>query len=263
MVSRPGGAVSADTLVAPLNAPRHLPLRIAVYNAVAEAIRSKQLLPGQLLPPESDLGAAFRISRTVMREALILLEEDGLIRTRRGIGRFVVDVLPKIGIERLRPLEELFNRADGLVRVERLRIATARVTDFTMHGLALGPNANVVVWESVLFDDGQPVALIQEWIPTDADRASAAPAIETFLADDANEHASMLGVLQRALEENLDRGSCEITVSNAGAHRAQPLKVTDASPVMLLTQTVRLEDVPFLLAKYTIRPEFAHITVVQ
>jgi DNA-binding transcriptional MocR family regulator len=35
-----------------------------------------------------------KVSRTVVREALMLLEEGGLIRARRGVGRFVADTLP-------------------------------------------------------------------------------------------------------------------------------------------------------------------------
>lgn len=263
MVSRPQGAVLADTFASPINAVRHLPLRIAVYNVIAEAIRSNILQPGQLLPPEADLGAAFRISRTVMREALILLEEDGLIRTRRGIGRFVVDTLPRIGIERLRPIEELLSKADGSVKVKRLRTATARVTDFTKRGLDLAPDADVAVWETLLLAEGRPVALVQEWIALDSNRKPSAPATESILQAGCSREASMVGVLMAGLEDVLEKGTCEITVSNAGAHRAQPLEITDSSPVMLLTQTVFLHENPFLLAKYILRPDYAHITVVQ
>ncbi|CAH0158692.1 hypothetical protein SRABI83_00894 [Arthrobacter sp. Bi83] len=43
-----------------------------------------------------------KVSRTVVREALMLLEEDGLIRAHRGVGRFVSDTLPRIGIKLIR-----------------------------------------------------------------------------------------------------------------------------------------------------------------
>lgn len=43
----------------------------------------------------------------VVGETMILLDEDGLIRTRRGVGQFVSDTLPRIGIERIRPFEEV------------------------------------------------------------------------------------------------------------------------------------------------------------
>src|SRR5581483_11361583 len=89
-----------------------VPLRVAVYTALAAAIRSGDPAPGSLLPFEAELCTAFGVSRTVMREALLLLEEDGLIRSRRGIGRFVVDQLPEIGLEQLQPVERLL-QTDG------------------------------------------------------------------------------------------------------------------------------------------------------
>lgn len=65
-----------------------------------KAIRNNLLTPGSMLPTETELGGDMKVSRTVVREALMLLEEDGLIRARRGVGRFVADTLPRIGIER-------------------------------------------------------------------------------------------------------------------------------------------------------------------
>lgn len=52
-----------------------------------------------MIPTETELCTDMKIGRTVIREALRLLEEDRLIRVRRGVGRFVSDTLPRIGIE--------------------------------------------------------------------------------------------------------------------------------------------------------------------
>lgn len=52
-------------------------------------------------PAETELGADYA------PEALILLKEDGLIRARRGVGRFISDTLPRIGIQRIRPFKEV------------------------------------------------------------------------------------------------------------------------------------------------------------
>lgn len=68
----------------PLSVPTGQPLRVAVYTSLADAIRGGRVELGSLLPNEAELGVALRVSRTVVREALMLLEEDGLIRTRRG-----------------------------------------------------------------------------------------------------------------------------------------------------------------------------------
>jgi GntR family galactonate operon transcriptional repressor len=54
--------------------------------ALVDRIVSGALPPGSSLPPEPSLSASFGISRSVVREAVKLLEEKGLVRARQGQG---------------------------------------------------------------------------------------------------------------------------------------------------------------------------------
>lgn len=263
MASRPIGAVAIDAFASPMTDKSRLPLRIAVYNKIAEAIRTGVLLPSQLLPPEAELGSGFLVSRTVMREALILLEEDGLIRTQRGIGRFIVDVLPRVGIEELRPIEQILSLPVGRVEVRRMRAEREESTEFTRRGLGLGDHASALIWESLLMRDGQKIALVQEWVPGDGTDSALTTEVLDLLTPHTNDEMSMLSVLIDGLEMKPGPGSCDVSVSNAGAHRAQVLSVTDASSVLLLSQTVAYNGAPLFVAKYIIRPDVAHLTIVQ
>lgn len=60
------------------------PLRVAVYPGVAEAVRDNPLTPGSMFPSETDLGADMKASRTVVREALMLLEAAAPLNDRFG-----------------------------------------------------------------------------------------------------------------------------------------------------------------------------------
>lgn len=62
------------------------PAREQVYDAVRQAIVSGRLAVGQSLP-ERELAASLRVSRTPLREALIMLEREGLVEIRpyRGV----------------------------------------------------------------------------------------------------------------------------------------------------------------------------------
>ncbi|MFL5865009.1 MAG: GntR family transcriptional regulator [Solirubrobacteraceae bacterium] len=72
---------------------------LPLYHRVAEAIRREieegRFTPGSQLPTEDELGNAFNVSRTTIREALRALAQRGLIERRQGLGTFVAH--PKIG----------------------------------------------------------------------------------------------------------------------------------------------------------------------
>ena len=58
-------------------------------DAVMELIARDELKAGDKLPSEAELSQMFNISRPTLREALKLLEQDGLIVTTHGRGRFI------------------------------------------------------------------------------------------------------------------------------------------------------------------------------
>ena len=56
-----------------------------------QAIAQGTFRPGSQLPTEAELCQMLGVSRTVVREALRVLEEDGLVARRHGVGTFVRD----------------------------------------------------------------------------------------------------------------------------------------------------------------------------
>jgi GntR family transcriptional regulator len=240
-----------------------LPLRVSVYAAMAKAIRSGSPAPSSLLPFEADLCVAFGVSRTVMREALLLLEEDGLIRTRRGVGRFVADRLPEIGLERLQSLEELLSTGGADTQVEALRREEEATTDFTSRGLDLPDYARTWFWESLIRQDGDPVALSQEWIPAGDRLVEVSPLIAARIGDNRVRSSTLLARINDIVGPVLGPGSCEISVSTAGAARGALFGATARSPILVLSHVVLLEGRAIYLGKHMIRAEVGRIHVVQ
>jgi DNA-binding FadR family transcriptional regulator len=61
-------------------------LHAHVVDALVPMIASGELAPGSLLPTEPEMSARFGVSRSVVREALRVLGEKGLIEVRHGSG---------------------------------------------------------------------------------------------------------------------------------------------------------------------------------
>ncbi|WP_285588972.1 FCD domain-containing protein [Actinomycetospora sp. NBRC 106378] len=113
----------------PSSAPRSVPaarLRVPrvrpAYRQVADELRAQivggTLAAGERLPNEADLGRAFGVSRSTVREALRVLASQHLVETTRGVqgGSFVSAPDP------VRVVEDVGGALGVLVMTPRLRV---------------------------------------------------------------------------------------------------------------------------------------------
>jgi len=68
----------------------HLPARIATQ--IGREITEGRIGPGAKLPTEHLLAKTFGVSRSVVREAIAQLRNEGLVETRQGVGAFATDL---------------------------------------------------------------------------------------------------------------------------------------------------------------------------
>jgi DNA-binding FadR family transcriptional regulator len=112
-----------------------------VVAQLKRAILSRQLRPGDRLPPESELAARFGVGRQVLREALKVLAANNLITSNRGRdgGTFVVhpgtEIVARSLAEALQMMLDLDNmslaeivEARQVIEVACARIASQRRT---------------------------------------------------------------------------------------------------------------------------------------
>ena len=81
--SRSGISVRFDSLA-------RQPAYRAVSSVMEQHILSGELKPGTPLPPEQELAAQFGVNRSTIREAIRLLEQEGLLERHQGRRLFVV-----------------------------------------------------------------------------------------------------------------------------------------------------------------------------
>lgn len=106
-----------------------------VLGFLQEDIKSGRYAPGEKLPSESQLAREFSVSRVTLREALRVLEDDGLIFRRHGSGTFVRDkrAIPIQDLSSIVSISTIFKRAgleDRFTKVElRKTPATERIAE--------------------------------------------------------------------------------------------------------------------------------------
>jgi GntR family transcriptional regulator len=239
------------------------PLRVAIYSRLAEGIRARVFVPGTSLPNEIELGEQLGVSRTVVREALMLLEEDGLIVTRRGIGRFVATEQPKIGLEQLRPLERVLASAGTPVSVRRVAAELQTATEFSAGALGIPREARIWFFESVLTRGADKIALVQEYLPADEILFKLSPVLADGVPAQKKGSSTVLELVIATLGQKLSRSTFDITVGNVGAVRGRLLGLRPPDPILLVNQTIFFGDKPLYLAKHVVSAKAGHLSVIQ
>ncbi|MFC3127664.1 FadR/GntR family transcriptional regulator [Pseudoroseomonas globiformis] len=89
-----------------------------LYGQILEQIVDGRLREGDRLPSESQICAAFQVSRPTVREALMRLHADGLVTTRQGSGSYV-QKRPSGHLTRLTRISDVA----GLLRCTEVRMA--------------------------------------------------------------------------------------------------------------------------------------------
>ncbi|MCX4984510.1 GntR family transcriptional regulator [Streptomyces sp. NBC_00572] len=254
---------------------------VALYERIADAVHDGTYPPGSTLPSEPKLAAELGVSRPALREALLLLQEDGLLTVRRGVGRTVNDRPPRRGFEHVQPLEELIGAGTPL-RVRALLRTVEEPTDFTTQHLLAPARAELRFWESVLTGEGTAAALSHEWAAPDelldrvhpefaralratetGSRAEAGPLARTAGGSERRPAVSMLSVLVGASRETALSAHSGITATLLGRRRGDQLGRPADTPAVLVTQVVRVGETPVLAAKHMLPTGAPALPVLQ
>ncbi|MFE4858549.1 GntR family transcriptional regulator [Streptomyces sp. NPDC056670] len=230
---------------------------VALYERIADAIHDGTYPPGSTLPSEPKLAGELGVGRPALREALLLLQEDGLLSVRRGVGRTVNDRPPRRGFEQLQPLDELL----GPVRVRALLRSREEPTDFTAQHLLAPAGSELRFWESVLVGESLAVALSHEWAAPEDVVARLHPAFAEALR--AEPAASMLTVLAEASRGVPLTAHSGISATLLGRRRGEQLDRPADTPAVLITQVVRVEGAPVMAAKHMLPTGAPGLPVLQ
>ncbi len=106
----------------------HQPLYSQAADALVAFIAENQYEPGAVLPGEDELARQLRVSRSTLREAMGMLEKDGLVVRRHGVGTFVTNPEAArftFGLHQLIPLRILAGQAGS--QLEMLERDVSRV----------------------------------------------------------------------------------------------------------------------------------------
>jgi len=117
-----------------------IPLYYQIMRDLKEQILSGKLAPGDRMPSEAEYTRRFGVSRVVIRQALRILEDQGLIVRIKGRGTFVSDAVAEDATPRISgSLEDLIHiGADTTIKVVEFRLVKATADLAAVFGIREG-----------------------------------------------------------------------------------------------------------------------------
>lgn len=143
-------------------------LVIQVRDGITDLIREEKLQPGDKLPSEAQLTQRFKISRPALREALKLLEQDGVTYVEHGRGHFV-SAMSVVRVDR--PITVFESATDmarhyGYAMVNKILSIAEEVPDpATAEQLRMKQGERVIRLERLRLHRDQPILYCIDYIP--------------------------------------------------------------------------------------------------
>ncbi|WP_408954477.1 GntR family transcriptional regulator [Natroniella sp. ANB-PHB2] len=204
------------------------PLYILVKEKIDEKIDDGTFQPGDRLSSEAKLAENFGVSRATLREALRVLEKEGKVNRRQGVGTFITEKLSffKSGIEELVSITETIEAMGLKAGTIDLEIDLEQPEEDLAQELDLDEDDKLAVIQRTRTANEEPVAFCKDYLP------------QKLLPDNFGSE-QMTVSLFNYLQQN-----CNIYITYA---------VTDIVPVIadgLLAEKLNLSiDTPLLLLK--------------
>lgn len=209
--------------------------RRSLRHSLAEELRSRILAgewrPGERLPSEPELARQRTVSRSSMRAAITVLEEDGFISRRHGSGTYVTH----------RPaLPSDLGRNFGVSAM----IARSGMQPGTVEETASAVPALASVAEALGVEEGETVSLLRR-VRTADDRRVVDVSDWCRIDHLAPEELPEIGSIYAALAERglaVDHGVAELTPRNADGELARRLDVPRGTLLITIDQIDRTAD---------------------
>ncbi|MFI7558012.1 GntR family transcriptional regulator [Micromonospora echinaurantiaca] len=203
-----------------------LPMYHQLKQLLVKDIERRRLQPGDRILGDHELCSRYDVSRTVVRQALAELENEGVIERVKGRGTFVAH--PKIAEGLVQSLTGLFEDVaarGGHLRSEVRRLEVVPADDAVAADLAIPTRTPVIHLERLRFVNDEPWVWTVTHIPE-----SIAPGL---VGEDLTDR-SLYEVLESSYGVRLVRGVRSVEAAVANAAQARLLGIRRGDPVLAL-----------------------------
>lgn len=224
------------------------PLYVLVHGQLFNLIESNYFKKGDKLPGENILAKQLGVSRGSLRQALLILQEDGIINNIQGKGNYVAKSRKNIGpgLERLSCVARTFNNKEYEDIAIKVRYEVP--SKWLQGTLQIDSSVIVVVIHRTYKIDGENTCYSISFIPyTRVSKYNL----------DFNKTDELLEFIDKDIYEDVSSARTQIHLTTSGDFMAKKLNISENQPLFLLEETIFMEmGKPIVFSKSYFRPEF-------
>ena len=233
---------------------RKLPLFVAAYETMYNRIKDGTYKPGDKLPSESELSVELAISRGTLRQAMLLLQEDGLIMNYKGKGSFVLETSRELSTG----IEKIFNPLTTCSIQPIDRVVTEMhfqpATELHRKLFDLPQSSLVSRAEFSYFIKDKVVGFALVFMPYDL-------LVENGVAIDDNDE------IHRFYNSFLstERLSCESVLRLGFARKltADKMHIKEKEPILIMEETFYMVNRPLMQQKIFFQPAYYELKILR
>lgn len=210
-----------------------IPLYYQIMRDLKEQIIAGKLAPGHQLPSEAQLTKRFAVSRVVVRQALRILEDQGLIRRFKGKGSFVSEKLADDATPHITgSLEDLIHIGpDTRIRVVEFRLVEP--SPDLAETFAIEEDSDLFYVQRVRLVGDRPLAVLTNYVPYE---------VGACLSLSELEREPLIVLIEKRAGFKVDWASQVFEAVAADEELARLLEVDLLTPLLKLTLTVYTAD---------------------
>lgn len=141
-------------------------LSARLLSLILEEIRTGSFVQCTRLPAEVELAAHFDVSRNAIREALIRMEQEGIVYRKQGVGtlinRYVINAMPRLDMS-----YELLSTIQSMGKTPStplIRVETILPDETISKALEIQPDQPVVHSTRIICIDGTPQIYCEDFV---------------------------------------------------------------------------------------------------
>lgn len=200
-----------------------------VVVAIKSTIKEGNYPPGSQIPTEKELVTKLQVSRTTIREAMRMLEEEGLIIRKQGLGTFVSERAILKDLTQNTGITEMFKQSGRTSRTEQASVEHTKASGKISEALSIAIEDPILLIDRVRAVDNTPMVWTLDYVPA---QIVGIDGLNNFDPMDN----SIYDFFKNELNISIVRGVVSLCSIEASHEISEKLNVSVGTPIMELSQ---------------------------